>query len=435
MVSAILSETSEVTRLFFFALAALAVAAFPVASAEVAPPDVYLSGLIDFRLRDSSQNATKLIPEPEHGGRRETTWDVTGVVGAEVLQDSLRVSGQARVRGFSAAGKTARLDIDELFAEYALTDKDYLYLGRRTVVFGRSLGINPLDVFAETALLDRTLNASRRRRETPGQDMLGFASLLGKNFTLEGYWAPASSGSLNKNAPHRVLLSGELLLPEWNADFTMLLFKGGRSGAGLSFSQTLSQTILVYSDIILRSGRDRATVRSAGQTGTAGFRAVSSGSGLRLQSSFGLSYTPTSETAINLEYVHDENGYTHREWSEIAKLISRFGGEDMSGAEPGARSSVLRRLNALLPAQMLRRDYLFARYSIPNLLGLGVISETTLLHNLSDHSGALSQRIEHEANDGWLIGAYLSRLYGGGTDEFALRPGKLQCAFYIVNRF
>ncbi|WP_423908135.1 hypothetical protein [Candidatus Spongiihabitans sp.] len=411
-----------------------------MAWADDVPSTFSLGGLVDFRLRDNQDNSSRLPAKLQRGEPKISAASVTAVVSVEVWEGPLMLVSQVRGRSQSVADRwQAQADVDELYVEYALSDERFLHLSRRNIVFGQAYGVNPLDVFLDPLELDHSLNESRRRREVPGQDMLGFEALYGDVFTVSGYWAPATV-ALNSDAPQRALLAGEFLLPQWNADFTLLLFEDERRGAGLSWSTTLDDAVLVYGDMTLRQGRDRAGVQADVGVDPC---SASPPSGLithsrdvdRLysQASVGFSATAESGAMVNFEYYYDANGYSDSEWGEIACLIANNSAKERGGSGNPSAGNLLR-IGQLLAPSTLRQHYGFIRAWQPDLFDLGIEAETTLFHGLVDNSGILSLRFEH-AESNLLIGVWGSYSYGQGLDEFALRGEGLSGAVYVTVNF
>ena len=384
-----------------------------------------LAGLADMRARAREDNTTALVPEPERAGLDTRTLSVTAVARLQAWRGPVTVAGQLRARGaWGARGRAARLYADELHGEYAVAPQHFLYAGRRHIVHGQSFGVNPLDIALDSLDLDRSKDTNRRRSEIEGQDMLGFESLLGDRFTLAGYWAPGE----------RTVLAGAFTLPAWKFDLTVLLFEDERPGAGLSFSRTLGEAALVYGDIAIRRGRDRKIIRAAAGPG---MFIVEEGGGSRLfpQSSIGAGYTLESGATFNLEYLFDANGYSTSEWDEITGLIvendtGRKNGQ--GGAQPAGN---LLMLNASLSRFTLRRHYGFLRAQHPDLFVHGLAAETTIFHNLADHSGSVGLRLERGVGPNLLLGAEARYLYGEGLDEFALRTARLSGSIYATVNF
>ena len=425
------SETSGRTARRLRALAAAAVlAALPAAGAG-AGWDWLVNGLVDARAHAGESDATRLAPEPDRIGRGVPDLSATVVAGAEVWRGPLAAAGRFRARGVKGQGnRSAHLHVDELYAEYALAPERFLYAGRRNVVYGQSLGVNPLDVFLDPADLDRSKDTTRRRSEIEGQDVLGFELLPGDRLTLGGYWTVDGRG----------LLAGALTLPEWQSDVTVLLFEDERPGAGLSFSRALGEAVLIYADAAVRRGRDRPVIRADRRPGAGpgAFLAMEGeGGGGRFfpQSSAGVGYALPSGAGFNLEYYFDANGYTSGEWREITDLIAENGAlreEERSGGLPLGN---LLRLGARLDRFTLRRHYAFLRVQHPGLLDGALAAEATAFHNLSDHGGALGLRVEHEYGPNLLLGIQGRYLYGKGMDEFALRTVKLSGSVYATVSF
>lgn len=405
-------------------VAAMVPAILPATGAGAGPEwDWLANGLVDARAHVGESVATRLVPEPDRIGRGVPDLSATVVAGAEAWRGPLALAGRLRARG--ARGEGGHLHVDELYAEYTLTPERFLYAGRRNVVYGQSLGVNPLDVFLDPADLDRSKNTARRRSEIEGQDVLGFEFLPGDRLTLGGYWT----------ADGRGLLAGALTLPEWESDLAVLLFEDERPGVGLSFSRTLGEAALAYADAAFRRGRDRPVIRPGAAPGT--FLAVEGEGGSRFfaQSSAGVGYTLPSGATFNLEYYFDANGYASGEWREITDLIAGNGALLEEGRFGRLPLGNLQQLGARLDRFTLRRHYAFLRAQHPGLFDGALAVEATAFHNLADHGGALGLRVEHEYDPKLLLGIQGRYLYGKGMDEFALRTVKLSGTVYATVNF
>ena len=413
--------------------AVLLLVVLPAAGAD--PWDWSLDGLIDARVRGRQDNATKLVPAPERIGLDTRVLSVTTVAGLEAWRGPVAVAGQLRARNAPGeGGRTARLHVDELYAEYALTPEHFLHAGRRHLVHGRSLGVNPLDVAVDPRDLDRSKDTDRRRNEIEGQDMLGFESLLGERFTLSGYRTPGE----------RTLLAGVFTLPEWKSDLTVLAFDDERPGAGLSFSRTLGEAVLLYGDAVIRRGRDRPVIRAdrgpdsgrGPNTGPGAFL-VEAGEGRRFfpRSSLGASYTLESGASFNLEHYFDANGYSSGEWDEITGLIAENDANRRAGRFGGLPDGNLLRLNGQLGRFTLRRHYGLLRAHHPRLFGLDLAAEMNVFHGLADRSGSVGLRLERGMGPNLVVGIEGRYLYGEGLDEFALRTARLSGSVHVTVHF
>ena len=409
----------------------VALAISPAAGADGGGPWAWsLNGLVDIRAHGSEDNATRLVPEPERIGHEPHFMSATAVAALEAWKGPVTVSGTGRLSAHSAPreGDRWRLDVDELHAEYAAAPEHFLFAGRRHIVHGRSLGVNPLDVALDPFDLDRSKDTTRRRNETEGQDMLGFESLLDDRFTLTGYWTPGE----------RALLAGAFTLPEWKSDLTALVLDDDRPGTGLSFSRTLGEAVLAYADVAVRRGRDRMVIRAdRGSNAGPGAFITEKGDDSRLfaQSSIGASYTLDSGATFNLEYHFDANGYSTGEWDEITGLIVENDTVRRENRFGELSTGNLLRLSAQLNQLMLRRHYGFLRAQYPDLFGLDLAAEVTVLHSLVDHSGSLGLRLERGLGPNLLLGVEGRHLYGENLDEFALRTGRLSGSIHVTVHF
>ena len=412
--------------------AAVALAAFPAVDVGADAWKWSSQGLLDIRARGSEANETRLVPEPERVGHDRRHLAATAAVGLQAWEGpaTMTAAGRLFARTRPREGERAvRFHVDELHAEYAATPVHFLYGGRRHIVHGRALGVNPLDIAVDLLDLDQALDTERRRSEIEGQDMLGFESLLGDRFALTGYWTPGE----------RALLAGAFTMPEWNADLTVLAFDDdARPGAGLSLSHTVGEALLAYADVAVRRGRDRAVIRAEwGSDSAAGAFVLEEGDASRYfaQSSVGLGYTLDSGATFNLEYYFDANGYSDREWGEITGLI--VDNERNRGDERLRESAAgnLLRLSGHLRRVALRRHYGFFRAQHPSLFGRGLAAEMTVFHNLADQTGSVGLRLEREMAPNVFLGVEGSRLYGGGLDEFALRTARLSGSLHVTVNF
>ena len=389
-------------------------------------------GLLDVRARGSEANATRLVPEPGRVGHDRRHLAATAAAGLQTWNGPVTVTAAGRLfaRTDPHEGERAgRLHVDELHAEYAATPVLFLYGGRRHIVHGRSLGVNPLDIAVDPLDLDQSLDTERRRSEIEGQDMLGFESLLGDRFTLAGYWTPGE----------RALLAGAFTMPEWNADLAVLAFDDDeRPGAGLSLSHTLGEALLAYADLAVRRGRDRKVIRAdRGSDSAAGAFVLEEGDASRYfaQSSVGLGYTLDSGATFNLEYYFDANGFSDREWDGVTGLIAdNDGNRDDERLRERATGNLLR-LSGHLRRLTLRRHYGFFRAQHPGLFGRGLAAEMAVFHNLADRTGSLGLRLEREMGPNVFLGVEGRWRYGDDLDEFTLRTGKLSGSVYLTLNF
>jgi len=386
--------------------------------------------LADVRAYGRDDEATRLVPDPERIGPDRRVLSLTAVADLEASRGPVAMTGAARLhaRTGPSGADGAQLHVDELHAEYAATPRHFLYAGRRHIVHGWSLGVNPLDVALDPLALDRSKDSTRRRRETEGQDMIGFESLLDERLALTGYWTPGE----------RAVLAGTLTLADRQSDLTALAVDDDRPGAGVSFSRAVGEAVLAYADVAVRRGRDRMRIRAGREpdAGPGAFVAEEDDtSGLFAQSSIGAAYTLDSGTTFNVEYHFDANGYSAGEWDAIAGVIA-----DNNTARSDERfrrlaDGNLLRLSAHFARFTMRRHYGFVRAHHPGLFGRDLALEMTVLHGLADHSGSMGLRLEHEIGPNLLLGAEGRWRYGGRLDEFAQRTNRLSGSIHVTVYF
>ena len=406
-------------------------AGVPAAAVLADPWGWSLQGLVDVRARGGEANATLLVPEPDRIGVDDTNLSATTAAGLVAWNGAVAVTGAGRLFARTAPPEgehAVRLHVDELHAEYAATPEHFLYAGRRHIVHGRSLGVNPLDVALDPLAQDQAKDTERRRSEIRGQDMLGFESLLGDRFTLTGYWTPGE----------RALLAGSFTLAESKSDLTTLVFGDERPGAGLSLSHTFGEGLLAYADVAVRRGRDRPVIRADRKPGVVpgAFLTEEDGaSRLFAQSSVGASYTLDSGATFNLEYYFDANGYSTGEWAGISELIVENDGNRADERLRGSATGNLLWLSSELDQLTLRRNYGFFRAQHPGLFGRDLAAAMLVLHNLADHSGRLGLRLEREIGPNLFLGVEGRYFYGDHLDEFALRTPRVTGSVHLTVNF
>jgi len=108
------------------------------AAADPAGWEHSVSGLLDLRVTDERRNTTPLAAPPAEA--EATAIASTYAAGFEAWKGGLALASQLRAHTNSAGDNRARLRVDELYAEYAVTPEDFLYAGRRNIVYGASLG-------------------------------------------------------------------------------------------------------------------------------------------------------------------------------------------------------------------------------------------------------------------------------------------------------
>jgi len=395
------------------------------------------NAISDFRIVNDLYETNPLVTEDAISNKNSNTESSTSRLNLESWNDKTNVSTQIRFKyeNNQVDNVNSETEIDEFFGEYEFTDELFIFAGRRNIVLGQSYGINPIDVFSDYSLLDRSLNSSRKRIEYPGQDMLGFENLYDEGSTISGYIAPKISFSNNER--DQALLSKSMFLSEFNSDFSILGFIDERSGLGFSFTKPQEKASLFYADVSLREGRDRALIRADTSSSVEGDFLTIEGDQkkLYLESNVGFSYAFHTGGTFNIEYYFNQNGYTNPEWLQIKGLILTNSNNVANGVDIDQSESNLNSLNSYLTYEVLRREYVFMRYFSSFIFDEDSNFETTVFHSLEDGSGSLSVRLEKSLISDLLIGLYLNSNYGNSYDEFKLRANQFQGVAYATYHF
>lgn len=390
--------------------------------------DMSVDGHAEYRFENNQPRQTPLIFSPTIIGVEESQTVLTPVLAIQAYKEAFSVFGQ--IRGEHDGEQKDRLELDEFFIEYALNSRHFLSVGRRTIIHGQSLGINPADVFLNRLDVDATKSVNRQRIEIQGQNMLGWEMLVNSQLSLSGYWMPDIK-AVSQDRPDRALLAVSYVLPGMNADTNFLIFDDEQPGAGGTFSKSIGQSTLFYVEAIFHQGR-KLDALIPEQNGSGSFL-IKEGDKSKIfnRTSIGISYIFSSNIVTNFEYYHDDNGYGEREWDDIQSLI--YANRDAATNRVSHRNQLS--LNKQLRHFTLRRDYGFSRIEVPISKQQNRKVEIAILHNFHDNSGVFNTRLEQEFSETFTAGLYLSDSYGGSLGEFELRSGLPSAHLYLVKTF
>ena len=365
-------------------------------------------------IRTVEIDATPLVPDPEAAGYVDNERFFRTVLSVWHDVGSLRFSGQSRIvlddTDGALNGRKVKAGsgvvLDELTLSYTLSDTTVMFLGRRNISAGQSLGINPADVFLEEGRLDRSLPPARRRSEIEGIDMAGSEFFFADGSSFLAYWAPGT-GDLNENASSRAYARYRTTFGADFADIALFVFDDATPGAGFSIAYPFGSGLILYSDTALRKGRSVPELRANGSVGARDLgRWMTEGT-------LGLGYAFGSGLTVNLEYTHLSGGYDTSEWG-------RYGDAIRANTPPigPAQGAELAMLGEIAQEDYLRRNYAFLRFHHSDILGAGLEAEWTALYGPDDESGNVNLRFLKDFNDAAILSLSLGTSFGADDDEF-----------------
>ena len=414
-----MKKQPHILLLGFAAWSVFSVLALSSVSGQAA--DLIVSGLANGQVEARGFSPTDLEPDRTIRDRPPHQSQGVGVIEAFAQGEQTILSAQFRARGIDRSNQdnTTEKFVDELYLSHDFSSELSAFAGRRNLVFGQTLSFNPLDVFYDPFSADPSLDRNRGRKEMPGQDLVGMDILAGSSLTLTGWVAPTTD-HFNRHAPHRAALVGEWLLSDMNADATMMILKDDRPGAGGGIRIGLNDNWVLYSEGIVRQGRDRQTLIS-GANGDFTLQALDE-TGLYPHLVAGANYSFGDGSNLFFEYIHNQNGYSNAEWQEIVGSIEQnsalYRADGLFAPLGGGR---LLQIHALLAANAARQNYLYFNYektSLRNITGFDLT-----LDSLVDIEGASfrpSARTTYDVNDQMEASFMVYGAFGHDDSEYGL---------------
>lgn len=305
------------------------------------------------------------------------------------------------------------LFVDELYIDFVLANNWFINIGKRNIVNGGAVGFNPTDYFGEGKIVDLRLGEQERKQLRKGDYILS-AEWLGLNSGLSLIFSPDVNSSPQEQS--RFLLRYDQLLPSLNGDFSSLLFFGDRPGVGFSYSQTLNENLLWYSEISFRDERDRSIANITESTND----------NIYVEANIGSNYTFRNGLNWYTEYWYMENGYDDREWAAITNLIDTSSAQ-LNTPNRGNGLAQLVAVNQGFQPIYLRQHYLFNRlhYGIDN-------KKFTMVYiqSLESNSGFTRLTADIETKSGYFLGLQLEYALGSNNEEFRMRS---QSNYFGIN--
>jgi hypothetical protein len=399
-------------------------------------PQFSLSGLVEIEHARITLGGERLLPNPsQNSGWRSHQTSGLLLLRSGMTWGNLTVSAQHRLLDRSTGPRIGvmregpRIETDELYAEYALSDTLFVYMGRRNLSMGQSYGINPADVFFNRLEINRRLPSDRQRSETKGIDMVGFQYLTDTGSSVSGFWAP-QTGDLNRDASgDRWLVSYRTRLGAGMTDVTVSAFGGVRPGVSASIVHQTEGNWLFYTDAALRQGRALQAVSAPDSSGAYTVLPRDEDK-MVVEATLGTGHTFGNGLTFNLEWTRLAGGLNRTEWSNFMDAVSLN-----SPPTSAVSDQRLAELRSLAYHAELRRDYLFVRLFQEWLAGTKLQGQMIVLHGLEDGSGSAALRLEYPFTPETSAWLYLNRRYGGSDDEFIQRTERGTVSLGMVHRF
>ncbi len=387
------------TSLFLFSLST------PASALEL---DWLQSGEINFRPAYQINNQPITDPQGKLLRYSDFHGRFYGLFKLQKNIDDLRLFSQLRPNlNYDDHDTQLTIGVDELYADYAITPAIFAGLGKRNIFTGVGLGLNPTDYFGQDKNIDNSLNEEARRDQRKGDYMVSLDWYL-ENASWSLYYAPRIDEI--QSSQTRLLLRYNQLFEQWNTDFSGYLFLGKRPGVGMNLSKTVNDNWVMYSELSLRKGRDRAINNVTFHNDDEMF----------VDALVGSNYTFDNGVSFYLEYWHQGAGYSRQEWRDVLTQTVNSS-QQLNTINHASGLNQLITINQGLTPRYLRQNYLFSRFSYGfNSLNL----ELSLVHilNIDDSSQFIRALAEKEFAGRYHIGFQVEQMLGSKDDEFGIRP-------------
>jgi hypothetical protein len=326
-------------------------------------------------------------------------------------------------------------DLRELYASFEPQTRDYIDIGRINVKSGVALGFNPTDFFKARAVVDPLTADPRALREDRLGTLMVGGQHLGEKASVSVAYAPRVTDPApvavdpdrffdplfgRTNGTNRVLVKASALLADGVNPEALLFWEDGRYKAGLNFTETIGQAVVVYAewsggkrlgiiDEALAFGRRTGTIPPAApdvitQGGEESFKS---------QAAIGASYTTETKITVNLEYHYNGAGFSRADWDRWFAL-----GEGRPGTSPVNGELWYVRAYAADRQEPLAQHSVFLRldwvdFLVPKLELSGFVSA-----DARDGSTLMQVQADYAASDHWSFGLLATGTTGGRRSNF-----------------
>ena len=386
---------------------------FPLYSVMAEDVDLQLAGWLGMAGQYSKASPTDLIADPYTYGYDKRFAQVVGMANVRLKSDRLYAQSQLR---FESVKSKREMSLDEAYGELLLADPVLLYAGRRILSYGQAYGLNPVDLLRDPISENSIYSDAQARSMVQGDDLIGIDVIFDFNNALGLIYLPNNDNPRLNSKESIPMMRYSGFVVSSGLDYSASIIGGKRAGVGLSFSQVVGGSSVLYLDATLRRGREKRVLSGTAPSGALLVEARKA-HGLYPFATIGLGYTFENNVSTNLELSHDAGGYSDHEWAQVLSTL-----EVISPAQSAVQKRSLGQLNGILNHYTLRQNYAFLRVSNDRILDRSISGEITTLYGVDDGSGRIGLRFETSLGERTTTGFYTTHRFGGNNDEFMLRP-------------
>ncbi len=279
--------------------------------------------------------------------------------------------------------------LDELYLELSPSYFLFFTAGKQNVTEGVGYAWNPTDFLASSKEIDQVNDTREKREEREGVICLRGEYFLPR-FTLTGVLVPKIE-SWGQGADARGWVKVYALMD--NLDFSLIVYaeEKRRPKLGLNLSSTIGESLEIHSEASLQMGSYRYYLSEVAPGYYEFIQKKKESEEVYPKVLVGGQYTFSDNTNFVLEYYHNQEGYSSSEWEDYLEYL-KFCGERYK--DESLYRSYLLLGNAYFDLTSLRQNYLFLRFSKPDILDLFEVSSNNI-YNLDDASLLMNVKIEY----------------------------------------
>jgi len=304
--------------------------------------------------------------------------------------------------------------LDELYLELNPSESLFFNIGKQNITEGVGYAWNPTDFLAGLEEIDRAQDTREKREEREGVICLKGEHFL-PHLTLTVVASPRME-SWGQKADARALVKVYALMK--NLDFSLIAYaeEKKRPKLGLNFSSTIGESLEVHGEASLQKGTYRYYLNQTDPGYYEFIQKNKESQQLYPKVLVGGQYSFSDNTNLVLEYYHNQEGYSSSEWRDYFEYL-KFCGERYE--DESLYFSYLLMGNAYFDLTNFRQNYLFLRFSKPNILDRFEISSNNI-YNLDDASLLMNVKIDYEGMQDLSIYVLGNFFFGKGDSEFGM---------------
>jgi len=304
--------------------------------------------------------------------------------------------------------------LDELYLKLNPSESLFFNIGKQNITEGVGYAWNPTDFLTGLEEIDQAEDTREKREEREGVICLRGEYFL-PHLTLTVVATPKME-SWGRKAEPRALVKVYTLMN--NLDFSLIAYAEEKKDQrlGLNFSSTMGESLEVHGEASLQKGTYRYYLNQTDPGHYEFIQKRKESQQLYPKFLVGGQYTFPDNTNLVLEYYHNQEGYSSSEWRDYFEYL-KFCGERYE--DESLYFSYLLMGNAYFDLTNFRQNYLFLRFSKPNILDRLEISSNNI-YNLDDASLLMNVKIDYQGMQDLSIYVLGTFFFGKGDSEFGM---------------